>query len=222
MTFPKTNKDILSFLLHETLYYYTSPLNPKQSPNPTLENQFPKTFPSILSFSSSPFYLPRSNKTFFDRREERGWGEGGVFDRTADKSIPRRAISWFLPSLSLSPLCVCVWPAEKRKSRWRYRDSKWWKEAISIWRSAIDTEKRLAEASPFPDEFSPTRGRRWRRPSRIDLSGEKHRDCWRPPSRFDQIESRSTRGRHERLFAPGMEDSFFLFFFSLEKRLHIE
>lgn len=24
--------------------------------------------------------------------------------------------------------------------------------------------------------------------------GEKHRDCWRPPSRF--IESRSTRGRH--------------------------
>lgn len=108
MTFPKTNKDILSFLLHETLYYYTSPLNPKQSPNPTLENQFPKTFPSILSFSSSPFYLPRSNKTFFDRREERGWGEGGVFDRTADKSIPRRAISWFLPSLSLSSVCVCV------------------------------------------------------------------------------------------------------------------
>lgn len=74
-----------------------------------------------------------------------------------NKSIPRRAISWSSPRVCVH-MCVSVDPRKRERADGGTEIRKWWKEAISIWRSAIDTEKRLAEASPFPDEFSPTRG----------------------------------------------------------------
>ena len=51
----------------------------------------------------------------------------------------------------------CRRPAVSAKEKERVRERELVEEGISIWRSAIDTEKRLAGASPFPDEFSPTR-----------------------------------------------------------------
>lgn len=111
----------------------------------------------------------------------------GVFD----------GINRFRNFVVLPLLCTCVGDLrERERADGDTEIRKWWKEAISIWRSAIDTEKRLAEASPFPDEFSPTRRGRGRRPSRIDLSGGKTQRLLATTVAIHRIEIDTWPSRH--------------------------
>lgn len=90
--------------------------------------------------------------------------------------------------------------AYRERERERRVREKGMEGGISIWRSAIETEKRLAKAPPFPDEFSPMR---WR-PPRIDLSRENTRIVG------DHRRDSSILDRHVAtpLFASGVEDFF--------------